>query len=80
VLGKLEIVSQKIVGKPVIANKQLYFVFQLHFSVTIATSLSPCYSRNAFSKALIHNVTLGLHGLAYILRDTSEDGFALGLC
>jgi hypothetical protein len=66
--------------KSVIANKQLYFAFQLHFSVTIATQLSPCYSRNKFSKAIIHNVTLGLQGLAYISRNTSEDGFALGLC
>jgi hypothetical protein len=80
VLGKLYFVSQKIVGKTVIANKLLYFAFQSHFSVTIATQLSPCYSRDTFSKALIHDVTLGLHGLAYISRDTSKDGFALGLC
>ncbi len=62
-----------------IANKQLYFAFQSHFSVTIATQLSPCYSHNAFSKALIHDVTLGLHRLAYILRNSSKDGFALVL-
>jgi hypothetical protein len=41
-------------------------VFQLHFPVTIATQLSPWYSRDAFSKALIHDVTSGLNGLAYI--------------
>jgi hypothetical protein len=79
-LCELEIVSQKIDGKTVFANKQLYFAFQLHFSATIATSLSPCYSRDAFSKALIHDVTSGLNGLVYISRDTPEDGFALGLC
>ena len=39
----------KIVTRIVIANKQLYFAFQLHFSVTIATEVSPCYSRDAFS-------------------------------
>jgi hypothetical protein len=59
---------------------QLYFVFHLHFSVTIATQVSPCYSRGVSSRALIHNVILGLPGLANILCDSSKDGFALVLC
>ncbi len=48
-LGKIQIVSQKQSEKIVIANKQLYFAFQSHFSITIATPLSSCYSRGAFS-------------------------------
>jgi hypothetical protein len=70
----------KIVTKSVINNKQINFVFQSHFSVVVATQVSHCYSHNAFSQALIHDVTFGLLGLAYILRDSSEIGFALGLC
>jgi hypothetical protein len=61
-----------------IANKQLYFAFQLHFSVTIATQVSPCYSRGASSYALIRDATWGNWGLVYTSHDSSEDGFASG--
>jgi hypothetical protein len=51
-----------------IVNNQLFFAFQLHFSVTIATEVSPCYSPDAFGLALIHNVTLGLTGWLILAR------------
>jgi hypothetical protein len=42
-IGKLQYVLQYIVKNTNTANQKLILVFNLHFSVALATYVSPCY-------------------------------------